>query len=342
MLVFTARLRLRLIKNKSVMIDNNKVKLLILWEILCKNTDENHAMNADEIRGELAKRGISVIRRVVADDIAALSKYGYEVLSYKKKYYYYYVVNRPLDTAEVVLLADALKSSRLSARQKNALIEKLSGLLCSYQAESVSKHLVSVADEKKSGASIIYNVDAIERAIDENKQISFLYFDYDRTHNKVYRKNGEKYVVNPVVMVWDRNNYYLLCFSDNHENIATYRIDKMDKVWVSEIDRTPHREYELFDTEEYCKQAFSMFGGEKQKVTLLFDPEILSEIFDRFGDGVRVVEQSEKVYSAEVEVQVSKPFFAWIVGTCGKVKIKSPKSVLNDFTEFVNMIKEAY
>lgn len=159
--------------------DKNKIKLLILWDILCKNTDENHAMNADEIREELAKRGISVIRRVVADDIAALNKYGYEVLSYKKKYYYYYVVNRPLDTAEVVLLADALKSSKLSARQKNALIEKLSGLLCSYQAQSVSKHLISVADEKQSGASIIYNVDVIERAIDENKQISFLYFDYD-------------------------------------------------------------------------------------------------------------------------------------------------------------------
>ena len=75
---------------------------------------------------------------------------------------------------------------------------------------------------------------------------------------------------------------------------------------------------------------------------MLFDPEILSELFDRFGDGVRVVEQSEKVYSAEVGVQVSKPFFARIVGTCGKVKIKSPKSVLNDFTEFVNKIKEAY
>lgn len=96
--------------------DKNKIKLLILWDILCKNTDENHAMNADEIREELAKRGISVIRRVVADDIAALNKYGYEVLSYKKKYYYYYVVNRPLDTAEVVLLTDALKSSKLSAR----------------------------------------------------------------------------------------------------------------------------------------------------------------------------------------------------------------------------------
>ena len=52
--------------------DTNKIKLLVLWDILCKNTDENHAMNSDEIREELAKRGISVMRKVVATDIAAL------------------------------------------------------------------------------------------------------------------------------------------------------------------------------------------------------------------------------------------------------------------------------
>lgn len=49
--------------------DVHKIKLLVLWDILCKNTDENHAMNADEIREELAKRGISVMRKVVATDI---------------------------------------------------------------------------------------------------------------------------------------------------------------------------------------------------------------------------------------------------------------------------------
>ena len=35
-------------------------------------------MNADEIREELAKRGISVMRNVIADDISALNEYGYE------------------------------------------------------------------------------------------------------------------------------------------------------------------------------------------------------------------------------------------------------------------------
>ena len=61
--------------------NGNKIKLLVLWDILCKNTDENHAMNADEIREELEKRGISVMRKVVATDIAALNNFGYEVVS---------------------------------------------------------------------------------------------------------------------------------------------------------------------------------------------------------------------------------------------------------------------
>lgn len=41
-------------------------------------------MNADEIREELAKRGISVMRKVIAGDIAVLNEYGYEVLSYSR------------------------------------------------------------------------------------------------------------------------------------------------------------------------------------------------------------------------------------------------------------------
>ena len=181
--------------------DTNKIKLLVLWDILCKNTDENHAMNSDEIREELAKRGISVMRKVVATDIAALNKYGYDVLSYKKKYYYYYVVSRPLETAEVVMLADVIKASKLTSTQKNIMIEKLSGTLCSHQAENLSKHIISLDKSRKGSSSLIYNVDAIERGIEENKQISFLYFDYDEKHKKVYRKNGDRYMVNPAFMV---------------------------------------------------------------------------------------------------------------------------------------------
>lgn len=185
-------------------------------------------------------------------------------------------------------------------------------------------------------------MDAIERAINENKQISFLYFNYDEKHKKVYRKNGNRYTVSPAFMVWNKDNYYLLCFSKGHDDLVTYRLDKMESVKVEEFEREPHPEYELFNTEEYRKQVFSMFGGESQNVTLLFTANILSDMFDRFGDDIRIKKADEEIYSVDVTVQISKTFFAWIVGTQGKVKIKSPRKVIDEFNAFVAKIKEEY
>ena len=261
---------------------------------------------------------------------------------YKKKFHYYYVVNRSLDTAEVVMLADAVNASKLSASQKKTLIERLSEILCSYQAENISKHIVSLERGRKGNSSFIYNVDAIDRAINENKQVSFQYFDYDEKHQKVYRKGGSRYVVNPAVMVWDKDNYYLLGFSNGHRDIVTYRLDKMDKVEVEQTEREVHSEYDLFNTEEYRKQVFSMFGGDSQSVTLKFTANILSDMFDRFGDDIRIKKIAEDVFSVNVVVQTSKTFFAWVVETQGKVKIKLPQKAVDEFNAFVSKIKEAY
>ncbi len=198
----------------------HKIKLLVLWDILCKNTDENHALNTDEISELLALRGLNVSRKILVQDIATLCDNGYDVLSYKKKYHYYYVVNRSLETAEVVMLADVINASKLPVAQKKALAQRLAETLCTHQAESISKHIISLDKGRRGNSSFIYNVDAIERAINENKQISFLYFNYDEKHKKVYRKNGNRYTVSPAFMVWNKDNYYLLCFSKGHDDIV--------------------------------------------------------------------------------------------------------------------------
>ena len=141
----------------------------------------------------------------------------------------------------------------------------------------------------------------------------------------------KRYVVSPAYMVWNKDNYYLLCFSNGYADLVTYRLDKMDDVKVDETEREPHPEYEKFNTDEYRKQVFSMFGGELCNVTLLFEPSILSDMFDRFGDDIRIRKVDDNAYSVDVSVQVSKTLFAWIVGTQGKVKIRSPKKVLDEF-----------
>lgn len=124
--------------------------------------------------------------------------------------------------------------------------------------------------------------------------------------------------------------------------MVTYRLDKMEDVKVETYEREPHDEYELFNTEEYRKQVFSMFGGEPQKVTLTFTKDMISEIFDRFGDDLHIRKGVDETFSADVTVQVSKPFFVWIVGTLGKVKIKSPSCVKTEFDNFTSEIIKSY
>ena len=65
-------------------------------------------------------------------------------------------------------------------------------------------------------------------------------------------------------------------------------------------------------------------------------------MFDRFGDDIRIKKADEETYSVDVTVQISKTFFAWIVGTQGKVKIKAPEKVVTEFSDFVAKIKEVY
>ncbi len=319
-----------------------KIKLLILWDILRRFTDEEHPMNTDEIIEKLAEKGIASSRKVLVADIALLNEYGYEVLSFKKKYHYYYVANRPFDTAEIVLLSDVIKASKLTTSQKNNIIGKLSGTLCSYQAMLISKNIVSFDRGKFGNSSFIYSVDSIERAINENKQISFKYFDYDEKHNKVYRKSGKRYFANPIIMVWNKDNYYMLCFNNGHGEIVTYRLDKMVDVKVEMSDRQPHPEYKLLNTEQYRKQVFSMCSGELHKVTLTFTKDLLSEVFDRFGDEVHIYEINETTFYTNINVQVSKPLFTWVIGTQGKVRITAPKKVVIEFNKFVDTIKSAY
>ncbi len=319
-----------------------KIKLLVLYDILCRLTDEDHALNTDEIIEELAKHNIKESRRVLPADIALLNEHGYEVLSTKKKYHYYYVVNRHFDTAEIAMLADVVKASKLSSGQKSSLIQKLATMIGEHQAAGLSKHIINCDTPKRTNSHIIYSIDAIDRALNERKKVSFLYYSLDAKKKKVYRKDGKRYVVNPLVMVWNKDNYYLITYHDRYPGTTTYRIDRMESVCIEETPLVEKTEFENFDIETYRSQVFSMFGGELRTVELQFVAEMLDDIYDKFGEQVRIQETPDGNYRVRVPIQISPNFFAWIVGSRGKVHILSPRTIAEQFEDFVQKIKEIY
>ncbi len=290
----------------------------------------------------LTQKGISVSRNTLYDDIRTLNEYGYEVMYYKKIQNCYYVVDRKFDTAELNVLSNALAASKLTVGQKSVLIGKLSELVGDNQAENVSKNIVFCDMPKRSNSQIIYNIDTIEQAINERKKISFKYYSIDENKQKVYRKDGNRYIVNPLLMVWNKDNYYLVCYRDDKEGTANYRIDRMETVNIEKEDIADRPEFADFNIERYRKQVFSMFGGELKKIELQFNFDLLDDIYDKFGEDTRIIKTGEDVYRCSVEVQISPTFFSWIAGTRGKVRILTPNTVREDFEAFIKEIAKAY
>lgn len=319
-----------------------KIKLLILYDLLCKYTDANHALNTDEIIVLLAEKKIAVSNRILVRDIALLNEYGYEVLSYRKKYYYYYVVNRHFDSAEIAFLADAVQASKLSATQKQTLTNKLMTTMGDFQATELTAAARFGTMPKRNNRHIIYTIDTLKQAIANNKKVSFQYYSLDYKKNKVYRKDGKRYVVNPLVVVWNKDNYYLVCYYDKYDDTVTYRIDRMEEAKEEAAERVYRKEFDGFDIEQYRQSVFSMFGGDEQEIDFQFDSDMLDNVFDKFGEKVNIVKVDNNTYRLKVPIQVSKTFFAWVVGTQGKMRILAPQTVCEQFNAFVTKIKEEY
>ena len=144
------------------------------------------------------------------------------------------------------------------------------------------------------------------------------------------------------MVVWNKDNYYLVCYYDKYDDTVTYRIDRMEEAKEEATERVYRKEFDEFDIEQYRQRVFSKFGGDEQEVDLQFDSEMLDDVFDKFGEEVNIIKVDDNTYRLKVPIQVSKTFFAWVVGTQGKMRILAPQTVCDQFNAFVTKIKEEY
>ena len=293
-----------------------KIRLLVLYDILKSESDEERPLSTNELIEKLAEYGITATRQTIYDDIEMLNAFGYEILCNHGRNNRYFVGDKTFELPEVQILLHAVGASKsLSGKKSAVLTDKIAELLGNVQADKV-KELLPESEYKYGNEAIYYSIDTITTALLEKRKLSFLYFDYGTKGEKIYRKNKERYEVNPLGMVYSGECFYLVCFHDKYGNPASYRIDKMDEVRVEDEPITQKKEYEKFDLRAYKRETFGMYYGEKTDVTL--------SISSRGTD-----------YLIKPTVRVSKTFFAWLTTFEGKIKILAPEEVVRQYKNFI-------
>lgn len=211
-----------------------KYKLLKLLELLRQETDEQHPLSTSQICNKLGEMGISCERRTLTKDITVLNELGYEVMwNWVGKEKGYYIEDRSFSVPELKILIDAVQAASFVTEKKTAeLIDKIAALGGSHKADILKSNMVCFNTRKHSNESIYYNVGFLEDAIQQQKKVIFYYYDLNENGEKVYRREHHHYVVEPIALVFNDDNYYLMVYSAKHEGTANYRVDRMDHVEI--------------------------------------------------------------------------------------------------------------
>ncbi len=309
-----------------------KLKLLYIIKLLTENTDENHPASTTDIIAYLDANGIHSERKSIYDDIEKLCDFGYDIVQVRSRLGGgYYMASREFELAELKLLVDAVQSSRfITSRKSRSLIKKLELLAGKQDAGKLQRQVYVAGRIKTENESIYYNIDNIHRAIQENRQISFQYLDWNLNKELVPRVGGKR-KVSPWALIWREENYYLAAYDSVDGIMKHYRVDKMGHVDVLKDEREGLEQFEMVDPAVYTNLTFGMFSGDEETVTLQFPNRLIGVVLDRFGREADIRPMTDRVFRIRVRVAVSGQFFGWLAGIGREAVIVSPAAVKEQY-----------
>ncbi len=316
-----------------------KLRPLFLLQILKERTDEDNYLTTAQLCDILKRNyGMDTHRTTIKGDIEVLQKAGFSIDERRSTQNQYRFIDREFEIAELKTIIDAIASSKFITEEKSdALIKKVTTLAGSNRARELKRNVVVDGRGKIENKQIFYIIDTINVAINQRKKISFQKVEYNVKKERILHHGGEKYVFSPYSLVWDGDYYYVVGYSDKYKSIGSHRVDRIAKC-PDILEESVVPQPIGFDVAKYVKTTFRMYNAPRVEVELLCDNSVMDAIVDRFGPDVHTYAGDLQNFRVIEEVAVGNVFFNWIFGFEGKVRIKSPESVRE---QYKNMILKA-
>ena len=321
--------------------DNQKLKVLYILDYLKEKSHRDHPVGATELMYMLEhQHNILCNRKTVYSDVSALQDYGVDIVSVPGKNGGYFIASRNFELPELKLLIDAVQSSRfLTEKKSRELIQKLCRECSVYDAQLMRRDVLVSGRVKSMNETIYYNVDAIQEAIAQKRQITFRYFDWGIDGKRRYREKS--YQASPYGLCQDNENCYLLALSPRH-GVTSYRVDRMSDISLCDEGRLPCPELTGTKFNAHANRLFQMYAGEPTSVKLRFHRELTNVVVDRFGRDILLIPDGEDHFVFTVDVAVSPMFLSWVIGFGSKAQILYPQRVIEEYTALCQQAMAQY
>lgn len=323
----------------------NRERLLEVRRFFERKTDEAHPKTLEDLLEYLSTIGDTskLAKKSVKDDIQALNDSGFEVQDelekngLAKKYWH---SARLFEIHELRMMVDAIVAAKfISEEVTDQIVEKLQMLTSDEEAKTLQS---IIKTPKKKHGQIPYHIDRIQRAIHERKAVSFQYTDvvgFDVAKRKFpLRRDGERYIVNPIDLHWNHEQYYLIGIDESIGEIRNYRVDRIVNSEIVEDGLVrPKRHL----PEDYYQKSFNMYNGMDEEIVLSVDERVLPVLFDKLGEDVSISENDDRFF-IRFDAAVSDGFIFWLLSLGTQVEVIEPLSLRDHMKETVEAMADTY
>ena len=340
-------------------------KLIRIREYLQQNTNKEHTKNATEIKAYLEELGIPASLKTIYNDIAVLKSYCDVPIEYSAKERGYYITQQEFDMHELRLLVDCVQTATfLTDREADAITRKVKKLTNIHDRKSLDRKVYALDRPIKPKESIMRNADTIHKAIAENKQISFRYYEYvpDRNDPIEYvldTKTKDIHIVSPFALFWYKGEYYLYGITTkviavlnatgrskgipiSKSTFVVYRASRMLNVRITSTERQGKQLFRELKVSNQTAGQFLANLGPEYTVRLRLHNSTVGLIMEHFGSGLDFTEDDDTHYLIDVRTPCNADFYAWLTTLGSNAKILGPQEVIDTMKEFIQTVAHVY
>lgn len=307
-------------------VNKSQMRVLYLYKWLTEESSSTHPLTTAEILKRWDALGVPSDRRSVYRDIDILTEFGCEIECVRGATNSYYAPEKTFTLSELKILIDAVGASQaIPANETKRLIRKLLCFASPEEQLELERPIYLDRAYKNTNPQFYATTDVLYKAIRDKKKVSFNYLDVSVDKKKVYRHEKKLYIFSPYFLKWDRDKYYVVGWSDDHNDISHFRVDRIANIQL--INLPAAKKPQGFNATKYGTQVFGMYSADAKEVTLRCENGRMKDVLDKFGKNVpaRVVDDNH--FDVVVDVEPSPPFFGWVFQYGGQIQIMEPEDV---------------
>lgn len=323
------------------------MRILMLLRILERESSAECPLPMKSLQQMLESHGIFSGRKAVGRDITALRQLGCEVVYTRRSPGGYYLCHHRLEPAEVRVLTDAVEAAPfLTQEMTDALVRKLQTMLTGQEQQALQEQIYYDPGRKMENAEIGDTITELSHAVAIKKKVMFCYHHHVLRNGAVQLDAGKTFILSPYALFWRDDHYYLAGNYEKYDAVGNYRLDRMFCVKVLAEDARPYSKLTpymgKFDTADYLRHEFHMFGGRKEQLLLRCDRNFLDVLIDRFGEELKILTSGEDTFTAHVTACISEGFYDWLLQCGARVTVLAPASVREELRGRLNTLFQTY